>query len=381
MNTVFFCQSCGARFEVDARMAGKKGRCKNCGQHMTIPRSEEIASLVGIPALAASAVAKGAAASAATASAPVAPVREPRSEKISLAPITVDRMRIGRRESDGPAAVMEDSKPYALAKSVRDKRGRARSQDRPVLRFWRRQLGRLQKLLRNTNQAAYLISTPFIMLLVIGAVAGSRPMAFFGAIAVVLLNIGRLVTGVANLAVVPFRDGLDFQKMKKPAGRVIEPLVTIGLVILAFVFIPSLSSGESAKGNIADRIRTGAGALRKEMKGEVDKVVDFEKLGAQAQEKLKELGDKAKDIDLNKLGAQAQEKLKELGDKAKDIDVSKLGAQAQDKLKGLGSSSTSGPPKQRVGGRIRSGIEALEKRTQEELDKAKALNEQPQQQP
>ena len=39
------------------------------------------------------------------------------------------------------------------------------------------------------------------------------------------------------------------------------------------------------------------------MKGEVDKVVDVEKLGAQAQEKLKELGDKAKEFDINKLGA------------------------------------------------------------------------------
>ncbi len=33
MGIVFFCQSCGARFEVDARMAGKKGRCKKCGQY------------------------------------------------------------------------------------------------------------------------------------------------------------------------------------------------------------------------------------------------------------------------------------------------------------------------------------------------------------
>ena len=39
MNIVFFCQSCGARFEVDPRMAGKKGHCKKCGQFMSIPRA------------------------------------------------------------------------------------------------------------------------------------------------------------------------------------------------------------------------------------------------------------------------------------------------------------------------------------------------------
>ena len=49
------------------------------------------------------------------------------------------------------------------------------------------------------------------------------------------------------------------------------------------------------------------------MKGEVNKVVDVDKLGAQAHEKLKELGDKAKELDVKKLGAQAQDKIKELG--------------------------------------------------------------------
>jgi hypothetical protein len=41
MGIVFFCRSCGARFEVDLRMAGKRGHCKKCGQQMTIPRADE----------------------------------------------------------------------------------------------------------------------------------------------------------------------------------------------------------------------------------------------------------------------------------------------------------------------------------------------------
>ena len=62
MGIVFFCQSCGARFEVDPRMAGKKGRCKKCGQYMTIPRAEEIASMAAMPALAVAGVGAGVAA-------------------------------------------------------------------------------------------------------------------------------------------------------------------------------------------------------------------------------------------------------------------------------------------------------------------------------
>ncbi len=100
-------------------------------------------------------------------------------------------------------------------------------------------------------------------------------------------------------------------KMKKPLRRVIEPALTIGLVFVAFTFIPWLSSGLASQGNIADRMRSGADALKNEMKDEVDRNVD--KYGGQAGEKLKELGEKTKDLDIKKLGAQADQKLKELG--------------------------------------------------------------------
>ena len=65
----------------------------------------------------------------------------------------------------------------------------------------------------------------------------------------VLLNIGRIVAGVANLAVIPLRDGLNVKKFKKPLRRVIEPVVTIALVVLAFTFIPWLSSGKAEHGH------------------------------------------------------------------------------------------------------------------------------------
>jgi len=292
--------------------------------------------------------------------------------KAVLAPITVDRMPLGQWRPSKPSPLddAEDSKPYALAHPEREKRGRVRAQDNIVARVWRRQLGRVQKLFRKINQSAYLVSIPFLMILLLGAAVGNRPMALFGATFVVLLNIGRLVAGVANLAVIPFRDGINLHKMKKPLWRIIEPAVTIGLVVVAFTFIPWLSGGQSANASYAERIRSGAQALTKDIKGQVDQVVDVDKLGAQAQAKLTELGDKAKDFDIQKLGAQAQDKLKELGDKAKDLDVNKLGAQAQDLLKGTKSPSSDGPARKRTGGRIRSGVEAPEKRTQDEGAKA-----------
>jgi hypothetical protein len=370
MGIVFFCQSCGARFEVDPRMAGKRGRCKKCGQHMSIPRAEEIASMAAMPALALAGVGSGVAAGAGGPAAPVGGSTigtwlKSGISQAELAPITLDRMPLGVKKPTKPSPLddAEDSKPYVLAQPELVTRGRAGRQDNVVLNLWRQQIGGFQKLFRKIHQAAYLISVPFIMILILGVVLGSRQMALLGATVVVLLNIGRLVAGVANLSLVPFRDGVNPTKMKKPAWRVIEPALTIGLVVLAFTFIPWLSKGQSAQGSVADRVRSGARDLEKDMKGEVDKYVDVDKLGVQAQEKLKELGDKAQEFDVDKFGAQAQEKLKELGDKA------------QEKLGGSQSPPRNEPPAERRTGPVRSALDALEKRTKEEMDKAKALEE------
>ena len=361
MTIVFFCQSCGARFEVAPKFAGKKGNCKKCGQRMVIPQAEQLASMAAMPALAAAAVGTPAGAQPLPASNWLAQM----SSKVGLAPLTIDRMHVGHKKPAKPAMFAEDdladSKPYALAHPVRETGGRGKVQDHVVVRVWRQQLGKIQKLFRKINQAAYLISVPFLIVLLLGIAVRNRPMALFGATAVVLLNIGRLVAGGANLAVIPLRDGIDLKKMKKPIQRVIEPAITMGLVVIAFTFIPWLSTGQTSKGSVADRIRSGASALGKEMEGEVDKAVD-----------------KAKAVDFQKFGTQAQDKLNEYSDKAKGLDLSKLGAGVQEKLKGTASQSDGSAGKTSkpgIVGRIRDGMQSLEKRTQDELDKAKAGSE------
>ena len=267
MGIVFFCQSCGARFEVDPRMAGKKGRCKKCGQFMEIPLAEQIASMAAMPALAAAAVGGvGVPGPGAAGSSIGAWLKEGAVSQVALAPLTVDRMPLFKKKPD-PLDDAEDSKPYVLAKPLVENRGRAKVQDNVVLRVWRQQLGGIMKIFRTINQAAYLLSVPFIMILLLGTAVRNRPMAMFGATVVVLLNIGRLVSGAANLAIVPFRDGLDWKKMKKPLRRVAEPALTIGLVGLAFVFVPWLATGEPAKRGIGGVI----GSLEKRTQEELEK--------------------------------------------------------------------------------------------------------------
>ena len=276
MGIVFFCQSCGSRFEVDPRMTGKRGHCKKCGQIMTIPRGEEIASMSAIPALAlagggAGPAAGGRPAGPAVGSSIGAWLQAGLSNAV-LAPITLDRMPLGQRRPTKPSPLddAEDSKPYVLAQPIREERGAVRSQDNVVRRVWRGQLGGIQRILRWINETAYLISVPFIMMILLGTVARNRPMALLGAAVVVLLNIGRLVTAGAGLAVVPLRDGFKWKKLKKPLRRVAEPALTIGLVVLAFLFIPFLATGKPSTKGVAGRINAGLDALEKRALGELD---------------------------------------------------------------------------------------------------------------
>lgn len=300
MGIVFFCQSCGARFEVEPRMAGKRGRCRRCGQYTKIPRPEELSSVGVVPVRAAAAAvrqepARASSRSAGDSDAPsLGAWLKAGISRVGLAPVSADHLPPARPFL--PTALDDDgdSKPYALADPRVESRGPVRIQDHLALRLWRREIGGFQKVFRWLNESAYFVSIPFLMILLFGTAVKSRPLALFGATFVVLLNLGRLAAGVANLALVPLRDGLDVQRYRQPVRRVVEPVVTIALVVLGFTFIPWLSGGRSG-GSLADRVRAGARGLEEDIKGEVDVVagkaraIDVGKLGAEAQEKIKGL--------------------------------------------------------------------------------------------
>ncbi len=175
--------------------------------------------------------------------------------QVGLAPLTIDRQPALKKPSMFAEDDLADSKPYLLAQPERRSGGRPVSQVSGLKVFWRQRLGFIEKIFRSINQMAYLISVPFLMILLLGIMVRSHPMSNFGAIVVVLLNIARLVTGFFNLAVIPFRDGINFKRLKKPIRRVIEPAITIGLVGLAFAFIPWLSKSDTSDGTFSGQLR------------------------------------------------------------------------------------------------------------------------------
>jgi hypothetical protein len=92
MSVVFFCQSCGARFEVPPSMAGRRGHCKMCHQVMTIPRADQLASMTAMPALAPAGAAPRSGLAEAAAGTSIGSALRAGISGAALAPITVDRM-------------------------------------------------------------------------------------------------------------------------------------------------------------------------------------------------------------------------------------------------------------------------------------------------
>ena len=325
MMIVFHCQSCGARFDVDPRLAGRPGRCKSCGQRMVIPGPSDLASMRAMPGL--PTAVRG---PVAAARAPVAAARRPApapavassvswiaavNSNVGLAPLSVHDLRSPRIAAILAELAAEDKAPplYDLARGPKPTGPLVRPAGKAagaLTMFWRNQLRGIQKPLRWLNDAAYLVSVPFLIAILLGVILRNRPMAHLGATVVILLNVGRFVTGLANLIIIPFKEGIPqgvsflippmtfvylanhWKGMRKPTRREVEPAVTIGLVVLAFSFIPWLSRKGGDHATVAERLSAGAGDLETEIRDQVGRArsVDLDQLKAQAEGKLKGLG-------------------------------------------------------------------------------------------
>ncbi len=281
MGIIFYCRSCGSRFDVDPSKAGKRGRCRLCGQETEIPRPEEL-TMTG--ARVGSASAHAVAVSMPWPTGPSEIGTDAPSimdwlrtgiSQVGLAPLSAPAMRPAPAL---PPALSDnnDSTPYALAGPERIPSGRDPRPIGPsgIRRLWRKALGPFQKFFRWLNEGAYVASLPFLMILLFGTAVKARPLALFGATFVVLLNLGRLAAGIPALVLTVLRDGLDRRRLLKSTREVAEPAATIALVFIAFTFVPWLSSGRSIRAPLADRIEQNAEDLENEMKGEVRELIE-----------------------------------------------------------------------------------------------------------
>jgi hypothetical protein len=277
---VFHCEACGARFEVDPALAGKRARCQGCGARTRIPAPRR---------------------AAAAAPAPVVPPPprnwvEAVNSQVGLAPLSEAAVPAFRRGS--APSPLDDASSSALYRVVSAPSlpavGPTGAPGRPAgaltLGYRRRLLG-LQRGFRWLNENAYLVSVPFLVVLFLGLALRNRPLVYLAATVVVLLNLGRLVAGLGNLVVIPFREsplkGLLFllppytvyylwanwARVRKPVMRIAEPALTLGLVVAAFGYVPFLAGGGAPpKADVRARLEAGAEGLRQGMESKLERL-------------------------------------------------------------------------------------------------------------
>jgi hypothetical protein len=237
------------------------------------------------------------------------------TSQVALAPITEQRLSALRKKP----SPLDDASFTGLYKvatapslpALHAARGKPAG---AVTRIYRHEMGKIQGLFRWINQSAYLVSVPFLMVLLLGVVINSQSLLMLGGVAVVALNIGRAVAGLANLVVIPFRDSpiqgvlflippLTFfylyqhwHKVRKPVQRVIGPIITIGLVILAFVIAPMLHGASNKDQSLSEQVRESAGSAKAAISRKLDKAsglnsddLGLGKLLPKAREALKSL--------------------------------------------------------------------------------------------
>ena len=113
------------------------------------------------------------------------------------------------------------------------------------------------KLFRWVDTWAYLISVPFLVLMIFGIVVENRPLIHTGAVVVVLANYGRFWADLLAFFVRPYKDGplhglaflfppymiyylaTRWDRMKKIVRRIATSCIPILLVVLIYGFLPS----------------------------------------------------------------------------------------------------------------------------------------------
>jgi len=288
----FSCRRCATRFKVPDGLAGKKARCKKCGQSLQVPQA---------PAVVASAASTGlfrmGAVQANQPPSPRAsqPVSRPRSQSaapssLRMAPISLDDLKaIAERERLWEE---EDAVEYELEKPADTPAARPpRQHPQPRARlFWGR--GGIAEMLlialRKISDYAYLVSIPFLLLMLLAIILKQRELAVTVAVVVILLNIVRLGIEGFVLVTLAFKKGpvhgvLFFippftfyylskrgKVLKEALGRFLGPALPIIGVVLLFIFVPWLRGGtEKQDASIGDRLRSDLRNVKEDIKTEI----------------------------------------------------------------------------------------------------------------
>jgi predicted Zn finger-like uncharacterized protein len=173
-----------------------------------------------------------------------------------------------------------------------------------------------------------------------------------GITGIVVLNFVRLIAGLANLVVIPFEKNVltgvlflippftfvhiwrHWNKLRNPVRRVIGPAVALGLVVLAYAFVPGLSRASRTSGGFQRRLEASVGSLKSDVTRQVDESTkDARTLKAKVERRLPGDLERAKTA-AQKIGNQAQSKVQELKNNLPEkVDqIQKAGENVRDRV-------------------------------------------------
>ena len=152
---------------------------------------------------------------------------------------------------------------------------------------WRAGVGLVLKLLRWIDTWAYLISVPFVMLMIFGIVVENRTFVHVGAVVIVLANYGRFWADLLALFVRPYKDGplqglaflfppftvyyltTRWHKMKPIVRRIATSCIPIVLVVLAYAFLPFVNPAAKEVEGFVPKVKAGAVEIETEIRSDL----------------------------------------------------------------------------------------------------------------
>ena len=153
---------------------------------------------------------------------------------------------------------------------------------------WRACVGSALRLFRWIDTWAYLISIPFVLLMILGVVAENRSLIHVGAVVIVLANYGRFWADLLAFFVRPYKDGplqglaflfppymvyylaTRWDTMKRIVRRIATSCIPILAVVLVYAFDPTANPEAATAHGVGAKLEAGKHQLDREIASELN---------------------------------------------------------------------------------------------------------------
>jgi hypothetical protein len=194
----FTCEHCGHHFAVDESLAGKHGRCKNCGKEMDVPSPEFRLQPLEKNMSDRSESEQGSSTTKQSSS-----PKKARKENVKIAPIE----KPSKRQDS-----LDDGKPYEIDEDFVPPQSAVPSSSVPILMEaragWRHMVRMIMGKLSNFEDAIYLVLMVFWLIGMVAFLFELKPLAWTMLGLLVICSLLLLLLGGFEVFIKPFQESL-----------------------------------------------------------------------------------------------------------------------------------------------------------------------------